>query len=137
MDRVVILGAGELGGLTAHALARRGVAQDICLIDERGRVAEGKALDIMQAAPVEGFAAFVAGSSDMALAGGATLVVLADPAGAELQGDAGLAVLKRLRDFAPTALVVCAGALQRELVERGVRELHMPRARLLGSAPEA
>src|SRR5437899_12166220 len=115
MDRVVVLGAGELGGLLAHALARRGVAQEICLIDERGRVAEGKALDIMQAAPVEGFAASVTGSSDTALAGGATVVVLADQSGGvEVEGDAGLAVLKRLRDFAPTALVVCAGARQRD-----------------------
>jgi len=138
MDRVVVLGAGELGGLVAHALARRDVARDICLVDGTGRAAEGKALDIMQAAPVEGFAANVTGSSDAALAGGATVVVIADPFGAAaLQDDAGLAVLKRLRDFSPAALVVCAGAGQRELVERGVRELHVPRARLLGSAPEA
>src|SRR3989440_4882050 len=138
MDRVVVLGAGELGGLVAHALAKRSVAPQICLIDENGRVAEGKALDIMQAAPVEGFSATVIGSSDTSLAGGATVVVIADQAGgAEFQGDAGLAVLKRIRDFSPTSLVVCAGAMQRELVERGVRELHVPRERLLGSAPEA
>jgi malate dehydrogenase len=138
MDRVVVLGAGELGGLLAHALARRAVARDICLVDEKGRVAEGKALDIMQAAPLEGFAAHVTGSSDPSLAGGATVVVTADPVGAgEFQGDDGLTLLKRLRDFSPESLVVCAGAMQRELVERGVRELHVPRARLLGSAPEA
>src|SRR5262249_56472576 len=33
--------------------------------------------------------------------------------------------------------VLCAGALQREIVECGVRESHLPRARLFGSAPEA
>jgi malate dehydrogenase len=138
MDRVVILGAGELGGLLAHQLARRAVASDVCLIDETGRVAEGKALDIMQAAPVEGFSPHVTGSSDVALVGGATVVVIADPFGAPAwQGEAALTVLKRLRDFSPTSLVVCAGASHRELVEHGVRELHVPRARLIGSAPEA
>ena len=138
MDRVVILGAGELGGLLAHALATRSVAREICLIDEKGRVAEGKALDIMQAAPVERFSSTVVGSTDTALAGGATLVVIADAfGGAEFQGDEGLTVLQRLRDFAPKALVVCAGATACELVERGVRELHVPRGRLLGSGPEA
>src|SRR5205823_728583 len=138
MDRVVVLGAGELGGLLAHSLAKRAVAQEICLVDERGRVAEGKALDIMQAAPVEGFSANVIGSSDPTLVGGASVVVIADAAGApEFQGDAALTLLKRVRDFSPKSLVVCAGALQREVVERGVRELHVPRARLLGSAPEA
>jgi hypothetical protein len=138
MDRVVVLGAGELGGLVAHGLARRGVARDICLIDETGRVAEGKALDIMQAAPVEGFSARVTGSADVALMGGASVVVVADPAGApEWQGDAGLARLARIREFSPKSLLVCAGAAQRELIERGVRELHLSRARLIGSAPEA
>src|SRR2546430_2307178 len=131
MDRVVILGAGELGGLLAHALARRAVAQDVCLIDEKGRVAEGKGLDIMETAPVEGFSATVTGSSDMALAGGATVVVIADPVGApEWQGEGALTLLKRLRDFSPQSLVVCAGASQRELIEQGVRELHVSRARL-------
>jgi malate dehydrogenase len=138
MDLVVVLGAGELGGLIAHALAKRSVAPQICLVDEKGRVAEGKALDIMQAAPVEGFPATVTGSTDTARAGGATVVVIADQfGGGEFQGDAALAVLKRLRDFSPTSLVVCAGAMQRELIERGVRELHVPRQRILGSAPEA
>jgi malate dehydrogenase len=114
------------------------VAPQICLVDEKGRVAEGKALDIMQAAPVEGFSATVIGSTDTARTGGATVVVIADQVGdGEFQGDAALAVLTRLRDFSPKSLVVCAGAMQRELIERGVRELHVPRQRIFGSAPEA
>lgn len=138
MDRIVILGAGELGGLLAHVLARRAVARDVCLVDEKGRAAEGKALDIMQAAPVEGFSTTVVGSSDTSLAGGATAVVFADAfGGSEWQGEPALALLARIRDFAPKSLVVCAGASQRELIERGVRELHLQRSRLLGSAPEA
>jgi malate dehydrogenase len=138
MDRIVILGAGELGGLLAHVLARRAVARDVCLIDEKGRAAEGKALDIMQAAPIEGFATTVVGSSDTSLAGGAAAVVIADVfGGGEWEGEPALALLTRVRDFAPKSLVVCAGALQRELIERGVRELHVQRSRLLGSAPEA
>ena len=94
MDRVVVLGAGELGGLVAHALAKRAVAPQICLIDEQGRVAEGKALDIMQAAPVEGFSSTVVGASDISLAGGAAVIVVADAfGGAEFQGEAGLALI--------------------------------------------
>jgi malate dehydrogenase len=138
MDRIVILGAGELSGLLAHVLARRAVAQDVCLIDEKGRAAEGKALDIMQAAPVERFSTTVAGSSDSSLAGGATAIVIADVfGGGEWQGEPALALLTRVREYAPKSLVVCAGASQRELIERGVRELHVQRSRLLGSAPEA
>src|SRR2546423_11335176 len=79
MREVAIVGAGELGGLVAHALARRNSAGLIRLIDDSGRVAEGKALDISQAAPVEGFATAIAGSTGLSAAAGADIVVIADP----------------------------------------------------------
>ena len=138
MRDVAIIGAGELGGLLAHALARRSVAGAIHLIDEAGRVAEGKALDITQAAPIEGFATSVSGSTDTSAAAGADVIVLADRVGgSEWQGDDALLLLKRLQRMASHAVIVCAGAGQREAIERGVRELRMPRTRIVGSAPEA
>src|SRR5260370_12844699 len=135
---VVIIGAGEIGGALAHALARRDIARAIRRVDETGRVAAGKALDIAQAAPIECFATELSGSADVSAAAGATIVVLADRAGkSEWQGEDGLMLLKRLAHIAAGAVVICAGSSQRELVERGVAEVHMTRARLLGSAPEA
>jgi malate dehydrogenase len=137
MQQVAIIGAGETGGLLAHALARRNVATDIVLVDDHGRAAQGKALDIAQAAPVEGFASRVSGTADTAAVGGASIVVLADSFGAPAPAEHALPLLKRLRQFAPHALIVCMEASQRELIERGVRELRIDRARLIGSAPEA
>jgi malate dehydrogenase len=138
MQRVAIIGAGELGGATAHLLARQDLVRSITLIDETGRVAAGKALDIAQSAPVDGFATQLSGSNDVSTAAGADIVMLADRVGGgEWQGDDGLLLLKRLSQMARGAIVVCAGAGQRELVDRGVRELRFARALLLGSAPEA
>jgi malate dehydrogenase len=138
MQRVAIIGAGELGGAVAHALARRDLARSITLIDETGRIAAGKALDLAQSAPVEGFATDLAGANDLSMSAGAEVVVVADRAGrGEWQGEEALALLKRLAQTATGAIVVCAGATHRELVERGVDELHLDRARLFGSAPEA
>lgn len=138
MREVAIVGSGELGGMLAHAVARRDVARSVRLIDDAGRVAEGKALDIAQSAPIEGFATEVVGSTDVSTAAGAQIVVIADRArDGEWCGDEGLLLLKRVTDLASGALVVCAGAAQRELVERGARELHIPRCQILGSAPEA
>jgi len=135
---VAIIGAGELGGACAHALARRDAARVIRLIDEHGDVAAGKALDIAQSAPIDRFAAHVVGSADLTHAGGAAIVVIADrAAGGEWLGDDGLALMRRIAPLAPAAIFVCAGASQRELVERGVRELRLARARAIGSAPEA
>ena len=138
---VAIVGAGELGGLVAHVLACRDAVAEIRLVDDSdgsSRVAIGKGLDIMQAGPVERFATRVSGSGDLSSVGGSTVVVLADRVrGGEWQGEDGLQLVERLRGLAPDAIVLCAGAGQRDLLERGVRELHMPRARLVGSAPEA
>src|ERR1700682_4975804 len=120
MQAVAIIGAGELGGAVAHVLARRNIVRSIALIDESGRIAAGKALDIAQAAPVEGFATQLSGSADVSTAAGAAVVVLADCIGGEeWQGEAGLLLLKRLARTTSGAVILCAGASQRELVDRG------------------
>jgi malate dehydrogenase len=138
MDDVAIYGAGELGGALAHVLARRDVVRSIHLIDSMGTIAAGKALDIMQASPIDGFSTRVTGAADMSAAAGATIVVLADRADAgEWQGDDGSLLLKQLSRIARQAIVLCAGWSQRDLVERGVRESGFRAERLFGSAPEA
>ena len=138
MREVAIIGAGELGGALASRLAGRDAAGLIRLIDETPRVAEGKALDISQSAPVRSFAARLSGSADLSDAAGASIVVIADRfRGAEYEGDEGLAALRRVRQVAPRAVVVCAGARQRDLVERAVRDLKIDRRSILGTAPEA
>jgi malate dehydrogenase len=138
MQEVAIIGAGEVGGALAHILARRGDARRVRLVDDKERLAEGKALDIAQAAPVEGFATEVVGSSDVATAAGATVIVLADraPAG-EWQGEEALQLVRRLARSSPEAVLLCAGAAQRDLIDVAARELGVSRTRLFGSAPEA
>jgi malate dehydrogenase len=138
MHEVAIIGAGELGGAMAHALARSNLVRSVVLIDETRRVAAGKALDIAQAAPVEGFATRVSGATDASMAAGASVVILADRiTGGEWSGEEGLVLLKRLSQSATAAVILCAGSSQRELVDRGVRELKFARTRLFGSAPES
>ncbi|PYR23187.1 MAG: hypothetical protein DMF98_19000 [Acidobacteria bacterium] len=139
MREVAIIGAGELGGAAAHLLARRNLARTVTLIDDSGRVAAGKALDIAQAAPLEAFSTGLAGTTDLSRASGASVVVVADRFGArgEWQGEEALMLLNRLTQFARHAVIVCAGAAHRELIDAGVRELKIPRTRLFGTAPEA
>jgi len=142
MLQVAIVGVGELGGAVAWALARSDLAMSVCLVDQEGQTAAGKALDIMQAGPIEGFATRVSGSHDVFAAAGASVVVLADRSDrwgthAEWPGEEGLAMLERLREIARESLILCAGATQRDLVERAVLDRGFDRARLLGSAPEA
>src|SRR3954462_13195208 len=121
MIDVAILGAGELGGSLAHVLARREIVRGIQLIDQAGQVAAGKALDIMQAGPVEGFSRPVAGSTDIMRVAAARLIILADLMKPHAADD--LLILRQISQIAPRTLVICAGPDGRTLVERGVREL--------------
>jgi len=138
MRHVAIIGAGELGGAIAHLLARRDIARSIVLVDERGAVAAGKALDIAQAAPVEGFATQLSASSDVSTAAGADAIVVAERVqGGEWFGEEAFALVKRLTASAPAAVVILAGTMSREAIERGVHEGRIAGGRLIGTAPEA
>ncbi len=70
---------------------------------------------------------------------GADVVVIADPSSgsSEHTGEAGLGLLRQLERAGNHAPIVCAGATQRDLIDKAVAELHIPRARILGSAPFA
>jgi malate dehydrogenase len=138
MREVAILGAGELGGATAHVLARSNVARTVRLVDERGTIAAGKALDIAQAAPIEGVATQMIGTTDIASAAGASVIVIADRVAAgEWRGEEGAQFLRRLAQMAPRAVLLCAGVDARDMIDRAVRELRVSRTRTIGTAPEA
>lgn len=145
MPDVVIVGAGPIGGALAFQLARRDVAPSLALVDPTGHIAAGKALDIAQAGPVEGFSTRVSGTSDVFVATGAPVVVLADTAtgeewGGEDAGDAALALLRRVGHASHAnspSVVVCAGSTHAAMVERAVREVGLSRLRVFGTAPEA
>lgn len=140
MPVIAVIGAGTLGGTLAHALALQDVYREIRLLDEAGDVAAGKALDILQAGPVEGFRTRLVADSSPAGAAGADVVILAGPAStpdAEWDDDSGLVHLRRVAAVNHRAVIVCAGAGHRRLVEHGASEDGLARRRVLGSAPEA
>ena len=139
MSFIAIIGAGPIGGALAHKLAARDRVREVRLIDPEERIAAGKALDITQSSPVEGFATRVAGSGSLAAVAGASAIVIADSAAGscEHSGESALALLRKVRAMEMRAPIVCAGAAPRELIARAVRELHVPASTILGSAPYA
>ncbi len=140
MSLISIVGAGTLGGTLAHTLASRGRIAEVRLIDEAGAVAAGHALDIQQAGPIEGFRTRVSADSDIAAVIGSSVVMFTGPAG-EGKGDweeeKGLKLVERVVQLERRAVLICAGASQRRLIERAVGELKIARRRLVGSAPAA
>jgi malate dehydrogenase len=138
MPVVAIVGSGALGGSIARKIAVRGRVREIRLIDPEEPVAQGKALDILQSSPIEGFSTHIIGTSSLAAVAGTAAIVLADGANsAEYSGEAGLALLRRIAAMETSAPIVFAGAAQRELMTRAARELPVSSDRLVGSAPLA
>jgi malate dehydrogenase len=138
MSVIAIIGAGALGGALAQKLAERSRAREIRLIDPEESVARGKALDIVQSGPVEGFSALLTAHGSIHAAIGADAIAIADSvSGSEHGGETGLALIRQLHDAGASSPIVFAGGTQRELMMRCARELRLPSGRLVGSAPGA
>lgn len=134
MASVAIIGAGPLGGALASTLAHHGRAAEVRLIDPAGRVAEGKALDILQSSPVERFSVRVTSAVDYAAAAGADVIAFADLAtDGDIAGESGLAIVRHVARIDSAAPLLFCGP-QIELMRRTIAELHVARGRVVGSA---
>ncbi|MDN3205442.1 malate dehydrogenase [Algoriphagus sediminis] len=77
MSKVTVVGAGNVGATCADVLAYREVAEEIVLVDIKEGVAEGKALDIWQKAPINQYDSRTVGSTaDYTKTAGSDVVVI-------------------------------------------------------------
>jgi malate dehydrogenase len=74
-SKIALVGAGNIGGTLAHLIGLKELG-DVVLFDIAGGVAAGKALDIMQSGPVDGFDSRMVGTSDYAAIKGADVVIV-------------------------------------------------------------
>ncbi|MGN6621312.1 MAG: malate dehydrogenase [Sphingomonas sp.] len=114
--KIALIGAGNIGGTLAHLAALKGLG-DIVLFDVVEGVPQGKALDLSQCGPVEGFDAQITGSNDYAdIAGADVIIVTAGVArkpGMSRDDLLGInlkvmkAVGEGIKNNAPNAFVIC------------------------------
>lgn len=64
MSKVTVVGAGNVGATCADVLAYREVANEVVLVDIKEGVAEGKALDIWEKAPIDLYDTRMVGSTN-------------------------------------------------------------------------
>jgi malate dehydrogenase len=74
-SKIALIGAGQIGGTLAHLAALKELG-DIVLFDIVDGVPQGKALDLAESAPVDGFNAKLAGASSYAEIAGADVVIV-------------------------------------------------------------
>jgi malate dehydrogenase len=75
--KVTVVGAGNVGATCADVLATREIANEVVLLDVKEGIAEGKALDIWQKAPIIGYDTRTVGvTNDYARTAGSEVVVI-------------------------------------------------------------
>src|SRR4249919_3459365 len=115
-NKIALIGAGNIGGTLAHLIGLKELG-DVVMFDVFGGVAAGKALDIMQSGPVDGFDALMTGGSDYAAIKGSDVVIVTAgfPRTPGMSRDdligknAGVIaqVAEGIRTHAPEAFVIC------------------------------
>jgi malate dehydrogenase len=73
--KIALIGAGQIGGTLAHLAALKDLG-DVILFDIVDGVPQGKALDLSQSGPVEGFDASIKGTSEYKDIAGADVVIV-------------------------------------------------------------
>lgn len=73
--KITVVGAGFVGSTCAHWAAQKELG-DVVLLDINEGAAKGKALDLFEASPVEGFDSMVIGSADYKDIAGSDIVIV-------------------------------------------------------------
>ena len=115
-NKIALIGAGQIGG-TLALLAGLKELGDVVLFDIVEGVPDGKALDLAQASPVEGFDANLTGASDYAPITGADVVIVTAgvPRKPGMSRDDLIGINAKvmkavgdgIREHAPDAFVIC------------------------------
>jgi malate dehydrogenase len=76
LEKITVVGAGNVGATAAQRLAEKELARTVVLVDVVEGVPQGKALDQWQSAPIEGFDTRVIGANDYGPAKDSDIVVV-------------------------------------------------------------
>ena len=76
MSKVTVVGAGNVGATCANVLAHKDIVKEVILLDIKGDMARGKALDSWQQASVDYYSTYVSGTEDYAETADSDIVVI-------------------------------------------------------------
>ncbi len=116
MNKISLIGAGNIGGTLAHLLALKKLG-NITLIDVVTGMPQGKALDLSQSSAVEGFTGSIEGTNDFSKMNGSDVIIIT--AGLprkpgmsrddllEINGKIIKKIALDIKKYAPKAFVIC------------------------------
>lgn len=115
-NKIALIGAGQIGGTLAHLIGLKELG-DVVLFDIAEGIPQGKALDLVQSSPVEGFDAQMAGTNSYEAIDGADVCIVTAgvPRKPGMSRDDLLGINLKVMDqvgaglkkYAPNAFVIC------------------------------
>lgn len=141
--KVTVVGAGNVGATAADVLAFRRIASEVVLLDIRENFAEGKALDMMQTATLNGFETRVSGSTnDYSKTANSDVVVITSGVPRkpgmtreELIGiNAGIVkgVTENVLKHSPNAIIIVVSNPMDTMTYLALKESKLPKNRIIG-----
>ena len=142
--KVTVVGSGFVGATTAMRVVQKGLADDVVLIDIIEGLPQGIALDMREAAPVEGFEPVITGTNDYADTAGSDVVVITaglprqpGMSRMDLLGkNAGIVrgVVEQVRDGSPEAILIVVTNPLDEMTYLAAEVSGFPHGRVMGMA---
>ena len=144
LQKVAVVGAGNVGATAAQRLAEKNLARTVVLIDVLEGIPQGKALDQFQSGPIEGFDTRVIGTNGYDEAAGAEVFVvtagIARKPGMSrddlVKTNAGIvrSVAEQIRRVAPDSIIVVVSNPLDVMCHVAMQASGFPRERVLGMA---
>lgn len=76
MSKVTVVGAGNVGATVANVLAHKDIVKEVVLLDIKGNLAKGKALDSWQQAPIDYYSTKLTGTANYRATKDSDIVVI-------------------------------------------------------------
>jgi len=141
--KIGVIGAGNVGATAAHLIALKDLA-DVALIDIADGIPTGKALDILQSAPVEAASVDSQGGNSYELIRGADIVIVTagiprKPGMSRddlLKTNAGIveSVSKQVAEFAPQSTLIVVSNPLDAMCHVALKASGFPKERVMGMA---
>jgi malate dehydrogenase len=143
-NKITVVGAGNVGATAAHWLASKELG-DVVLVDIVEGMPQGKALDLAQAAPIEGFdAALVGATSDYAQTANSDVVIITSGLPRKpgmsrddlLKTNAGIvsSVTEEIAKYSPDSVIIVVSNPLDAMTQVAFRKSGFPKHRVIGMA---
>ena len=144
VNKITVVGAGNVGATTAQRLAEKELASRVILVDIQEGIPQGKALDQCQSAPIEGFDTRLTGTNSYDETTGSEIVVITAGIARKpgmsrddlLNTNAGIVkqVSENIRETSPDAIIVMVSNPLDVMSYVAKEVTGFPRERVIGMA---